>query len=190
MATGPAFRLLALGKALTRGIASVAGARAGRVADLDHWKRSVRLRFPEVTQLSTEELGAWLADARRLPPVLLDVRTPAEFALSHLPGAIQVDPGADPSVVARRIPSQRPVVVYCSVGWRSSALAARWRRSVGTEILNLEGSIFAWANENRPLESAMTGPPRVHPYQAIFGRLLRPEKRGRLRAIESGGNHE
>ncbi len=176
---GSALRWLAVGKALARGIASVLGSRGGRVADLDHWKKSVRLRFPEVPQLSTDELGGWLADARRLPPVLLDVRTPPEFALSHLPGAIRVDPGADPSAVACQIPDQRPVVVYCSVGWRSSELAARWRQALGTEVMNLEGSIFAWANEDRPLESAVLGPPRVHPYQAIFGRLLRPEKRGR-----------
>lgn len=139
----------------------------------------VRERFPKVPQLSTAELAAWRSDAARPQPQLLDAREPAEFAVSHLPGAIRVAPEATAKVILAQIEPGRPVVVYCSVGYRSSRLAARLMEGGRPDVHNLEGSIFAWANEGRPLvtsdeKSAAT---RVHPFDAIFGKLLKPELR-------------
>ena len=46
-----------------------------------------------------------------------------------------------------------PIVVYCSVGYRS-ARVARWLGRQGfTNVRNLDGSLFAWANEGRPMEA-------------------------------------
>jgi len=69
------------------------------------------------------------------------------------------------------------MVVYCSVGWRSSALAQRLLKHGVTNVANLEGSAFAWANEGRPLEAAGKPATKVHPYNSTFGKLLRPERR-------------
>lgn len=147
------------------------------VTGLEHWKKTVRTKFPAVKQLSTAELAAWLADTNRVPPQLLDIRTAPEFAVSHLPGARQVDPRAPAREVLPRLERDRPVVVYCSVGWRSSELATRLQEAGCTNVFNLEGSAFAWASEDRPLVST-NGPTRmVHPYNETFGRLLRPEHR-------------
>ncbi|MFM7100362.1 MAG: rhodanese-like domain-containing protein [Verrucomicrobiota bacterium] len=142
---------------------------------LEHWKKTVRTRFPEVRQLSVAELAAWLADTNRVPPQLLDVRTAPEFAVSHLPGARQVDPRSPAPDLLRSLDRTRPVVVYCSVGWRSSDLATRLQQSGCTNVLNLEGSAFAWASEGRTLVSSNGATRRVHPYNETFGRLLRPE---------------
>ena len=113
-------------------------------------------------------LAAWMADGE--PLTLLDVRRPEEFAVSHLRGARQVDPGATPGA-----PSGR-VVVYCSVGYRSGALAARLREQ-GVHAHNLVGGIFQWANEGR--EVVRDGRPvrRVHPFDRTWGRLLNAELR-------------
>jgi rhodanese-related sulfurtransferase len=131
-----------------------------------------------VTQLPTSELAAWLADTNRPRPVLLDVRSPAEFRVGHLPGAIQVDPSAKTRELLK-LPGNHhgPYVVYCSVGWRSSILAGRLAAAGFTNVANLEGSVFAWANEDRPLEAGGHPVSRVHPYNRVFGRLLRPERR-------------
>ena len=163
--------------ALLRALTGLLRARAGETADLEQWKIAVRARFPEVPQLATAELGHWLAATNRVPPVLLDVRTPAEYRVSHLPGAQSVMPGATLATVRALIPEHRPVVVYCSVGWRSSELAQRLRQDGLTNVMNLEGSIFAWANENRPLEADGRAVTTVHPYNRTFGRLLAPGRR-------------
>ena len=66
----------------------------------------------------------------------------------------------------------RPIVVYCSVGYRSSILARKLQDMGFTKVYNLEGSIFKWANEDRPLVQNQTTGYKVHPYNAHWGRLL------------------
>ena len=69
------------------------------------------------------------------------------------------------------------MVVYCSVGYRSSRLVARLQQAGCTNVFNLEGSIFQWANEDRRLERDGQPVKEVHPYNRTFGQLLRPEHR-------------
>ncbi len=145
-------------------------------ADFAAMKRTVRARFPEVAQLSTAELAAWLADPRRAPPILLDVRTEPEFAVSHLHGARRVEPAAQADALLPLLPPGRPVVAYCSVGYRSSAVAERLQKA-GVQVFNLEGSIFQWANEGRPLEAGGRPADKVHPYNEKFGKMLDEKKR-------------
>jgi len=138
----------------------------------DSIRTLVRRKFPEVRQISTAELAAWLADTNRSAPVLIDARSPDEFAVSHLPGARRAD---DPATVRTLAPSPgEPVVIYCSVGYRSAALAERLRRAGYERVFNLDGSIFAWANEGRPVhrDGRPLAPARVHPYDRKWGRLL------------------
>jgi hypothetical protein len=47
-------------------------------------------RFPEVEQVTADDVAARLASAT--PPLLLDVRDEAEFNVSHLAGATRVAP--------------------------------------------------------------------------------------------------
>lgn len=150
-------------------------------AALEAMKQLVRSKFPTVRQLSTEELAKWLADTNQPAPVLLDVRKPEEFAVSHLPGAKRIDPSAKPAEVLSSIPTNRPVVVYCSVGYRSSELATRLLEAGFTNVSNLEGSIFQWANEDRPLEKDGKPATTVHGYNDTFGKLLKPERRATLK---------
>lgn len=161
------------------GLLSIWWSPVGQAAEdgLQRMKDLVHERFPDVRHLSTGELAAWLADTNRVPPVLLDVRTRTEYGVSHLPGARQVDPEISATRLLPLLPTQAPVVVYCSVGYRSADCATRLLRAGFTNVLNLEGSIFQWANEGRPLESEGRPVRRVHPYSESFGKLLLPELR-------------
>ncbi len=145
--------------------------------DFEAMKRKVRSRFPEVAQLSTGDLAAWLNDPKRTPPILLDVRTEKEFAISHLHGAVRVEPSAKADEVLPHLPPGRPVVTYCSVGYRSSEFSERLKKAGVVSVYNLEGSIFQWANEGRPLEADGHPANRVHPYNNKFGKMLDENKR-------------
>lgn len=142
-------------------------------------KDLVRKRFPEVSQLQSSELAAWLGDVNRPQPVLLDVREAEEYEVSHLPGAKNVKPNAKTAEIKSIVATGRPVVVYCSVGYRSSALAQRLAKGGLTNVFNLEGSIFQWANEGRPLVKNDADKPakKVHPYNKRYGVLLKPALR-------------
>ena len=150
-------------------------------AALEAMKQLVRSKFPKVRQLSTEELARWLADTNSPSPVLLDVRKPEEFAVSHLPGAKRVEPSIKAADLIPTFPTNRTAVVYCSVGYRSSELAMRLLDAGFTNVCNLEGSLFQWANEDRPMEKDGKPASTVHGYNETFGRLLKPERRADLK---------
>ncbi len=124
-------------------------------------------KFPDVATITTGELAAF-----RPQPVLLDVRTAKEFAVSRLPGATHG--GTDP-VNRIETAGNNPgdlIVVYCSVGYRSAVVAGELEAAGFSNIRNLEGSIFAWANEGRALENDSGPTDKVHPFNFWWGRYL------------------
>jgi rhodanese-related sulfurtransferase len=141
-----------------------------RAETLDSIKQTIRKRFPLVPQLSTAELAAWLADTNRPPPLLVDVREPKEFAVSHLRGARNLTTVA--SVESAAPSPLQPVVLYCSVGYRSSALAQKLQRAGFTNVVNLEGSLFQWANEGRTLHNGTNVVRDIHGYSRKWGEML------------------
>jgi sterol desaturase/sphingolipid hydroxylase (fatty acid hydroxylase superfamily)/rhodanese-related sulfurtransferase len=161
-------------------LASVATPTAG--SDLDDVRAKVRAKYPTVRQLPTIELASWLSDTNRPSPILLDVRTEAEYEVSHLPGARRVDSRASASQIVATLDRGLPVVTYCSVGYRSSQMAERLEKAGLTNVFNLDGSIFQWANEGKPLEQG--GKP-VHPYNKAFGKLLREEIRAQVPPVKA-----
>lgn len=132
--------------------------------------------FPAVESIRTDSLAAWLADSTRVPPLLLDAREREEYAVSHLRGALHVDPDASAEALTAALSEDldpaRPVVVYCSVGYRSARVTDRLRAAGVRDVRNLEGSIFRWANEGRPVVRDGVPVRTVHPYDAVWGRLL------------------
>ncbi len=142
-------------------------------SDWETTKSWVRSEFPGVEQVSPEELRLRL-DSGPESPIVLDVRTAEEYEVSHLPGAIRVDPDAGVPDFLRTLDRKTQVVAYCSVGYRSSRLVERLKEEGFTDAKNLEGSIFEWANKGYPLEREGVSVQEVHPYDAEWGRLLEP----------------
>ena len=142
-------------------------------SDWEKTKSWVRSEFPEVEHVSPEDLRLRL-DSGHKSPIVLDVRTAEEYEVSHLPGAIRVDPEGDLPEVLRELDHEAPIVAYCSVGYRSSRLVERLKEEGFADAKNLEGSIFEWANKGYPLERDGARVREVHPYDAEWGRLLDP----------------
>ena len=142
-------------------------------SDWEKTKSWVRSEFPGVEHVSAEDLRQRLGSGRK-SPIVLDVRTAEEYEVSHLEGAIRVDPDGDLPDFLRTLDHEAPVVAYCSVGYRSSRLVELLKREGFTDAKNLEGSIFEWANKGYPLERDGAQVQEVHPYDAEWGRLLEP----------------
>lgn len=132
----------------------------------------IALRFSDVQHIETRELADQLE--RENAPLLLDIRAPQEYAVSHLPTAINVPPDEVLDFAERELTGldrRRAIVVYCSVGVRSAQAADELKLLGFSQVRNLQGSIFKWANEGRPL----VGGDRVHPFDTHWGRLLRAD---------------
>lgn len=154
---------------------------------------TVRTKFASVQHVSTDTVFSWLSRPRS-DLVLFDTRAAAEFSVSHLPHAVHVDPDSDDTALTaalrRHLPEPGPetttIACYCSLGYRSSTVATRLNRLRHQlpdtdplppyEAVNIEGSIFKWANEGKPLVDSSGAPTKlVHPFSKIFGRLLNSE---------------
>lgn len=104
-------------------------------------KRLTTRKFPTVSWLTTEEFARWLEDPVKPQPIVLDARSEAEYAVSHLKEAERIDPyQPDLGAFASK---DTPIVVYCSVGYRSARIAERLGKAGFSRIYNLEGSIFS-----------------------------------------------
>ena len=137
----------------------------------------VRERFPDVTHISTTDLDRRLMLPLPDRPLLLDARSPQEYAISQIKDALPAFTEAMALKALAGGDKARPVVVYCSVGYRSAELARKLAARGYSNVANLEGSLFAWANEGRPIYAGTRPAERVHPYNAQWGVLLKPELR-------------
>jgi rhodanese-related sulfurtransferase len=142
-------------------------------------KPVIAARFPSVRWIDTKTLAQLLTRPPEARPVLLDVRTKDEFATSQLQGARRADPQGG-NLEALGIPEDATVVLYCSLGYRSAALAQKLSEAGIDEVYNLQGGIFAWANEGRPVYAEEGRAQQVHPYDHFWGRFLREELRAPL----------
>ncbi|KAK2141822.1 hypothetical protein LSH36_1035g01084 [Paralvinella palmiformis] len=125
--------------------------------------------------------------------VILDARPPEEYDVSHVKDALRVDPNAELSDVKKTIAllqehhGKQTVVSYCSLGYRSAKYAEALSKQLKKEhpdlendirVYNLEGGIFKWANEDKPMIDHKDRPTvYAHPYNAVFGKLLHQDLR-------------
>ncbi|MBE6246326.1 MAG: rhodanese-like domain-containing protein [Bacteroidales bacterium] len=82
--------------------------------------------------------------------VLLDVRTPQEFAQGHIVGAINIDvkDSLFISNVQRQVAPGSRVAVYCRSGRRSMS-AAQQMVEKGYDVVNLKGGFLAWEESEK-----------------------------------------
>ena len=77
--------------------------------------------------------------------VLLDVRTPAEFAAGHLRGATNLDIGSPGfAAAAAELDKSLTYAVYCRSGSRSRVALAAMAELGFTNSFDLSGGILAW----------------------------------------------
>jgi len=102
---------------------------------------------------STDRLSPTVA-AERLasqePPQLVDVRTPREYEAKHIDGSL----GIPLNHLAERLselPANRPLIVYCAGGYRSSIAASLVRQHGFEQVSELAGGVAAWESAGLPL---------------------------------------
>ncbi len=133
-------------------------------------------RLLPVPEITSAELARRIHAGERI--LLLDVREPAEYAQSRIPGALRVPPEASAAAVLAEHGARMAgttVVLYCAVGWRSGLILQGIRQAAAeapaAALFNLRGGIFRWHAERRPLELSPDSE-GVHQFDAAWGRLL------------------
>lgn len=104
-----------------------------------------------VIDIAADELKKYIKDHRESEYLLIDVREPKEYAVSHIPGALLI-PLKEVEIKALSLDTDKEVIFYCRSG-RRSKIAAEFVDSIGLpfkRILNLSGGILAWQDKALP----------------------------------------
>lgn len=104
--------------------------------------------------------------------VLLDTRGKKEYMVSHLEKAMWVGYDDFDLSLVDSLEYDRKIVVYCSVGYRSSKIARILIDAGFSNVSNLYGGIFKWANENRLMVSENDSTNKIHTYNEHWGRFI------------------
>ena len=103
------------------------------------------------SSIEPSELAARLSSGAA--PVILDVRSPAEFASGHIPSAMNVPLGElSDRLAALELSPTEEIVVHCQSGGRAAAAEAILRESGYTNVRDLSGHMVAWRAGGNPLE--------------------------------------
>lgn len=84
--------------------------------------------------------------------VVLDVRTPAEYAEGHVPGAINIPNAELAARVAELADAKsRDIVVYCRSGVRAAQALEVLDKAGFKRLFHLQGDYNRWTEEQRPV---------------------------------------
>ncbi|BAQ09649.1 SirA-like domain-containing protein [Bacillus sp. OxB-1] len=104
-------------------------------------------RHPHI--VSNEELQAILED--HAGDIVLDVRESAEYAFSHIPGALSIPLGELEDQMAA-LPKGAPIYIVCRTGNRSDLAAQQLTEAGFTDVKNVVPGMSAW---NGPSEKSI-----------------------------------
>ena len=139
------------------------------------------LNFPNLKLIKIDQLTRWLNEKASSNPLILDARSQEEYAVSHIKSAQWIEP-TNPDISAlSEVALDNPIVVYCSVGYRSAKVAQQLHHAGYKNVFNLSGGIFQWANQEKPIFTDKHQVETVHPYNSIWGKLLQSKYHADIR---------
>jgi hydroxyacylglutathione hydrolase len=126
------------------GLDRIAGYAGAEI--LEEWVSSGRT-LGRVSQISVDRLAQKL---RAGTIVLLDVRSSAEWAAGHIPGAQHIPLGYLPDQLMS-LSTSRPVIVHCQAGARSAIAASLLRAHGFPQVITLAGGFNEWQAARQPV---------------------------------------
>jgi rhodanese-related sulfurtransferase len=106
--------------------------------------------------VATERLTPELAAERMAAapaPLVVDVRSPTERAVKRIDGSLSV-PCQELRERLDDLPHDRPILVYCAGGYRSSLAASLMQRAGIRDVSEIAGGIAAWEAAKMPVMTA------------------------------------
>jgi hydroxyacylglutathione hydrolase len=93
--------------------------------------------------------------ASNQPPLAVDVRAPSEREQKHIEGSLSI-PLNHLVQNLKALPKDRPLLVYCAGGYRSSIAASLLKASGFDSVSEIAGGLAAWESANLPVQRTQT----------------------------------
>ncbi len=104
----------------------------------------------ERVDVGPDEFESMMAEA---PGMLVDCRTPGEYASGHLEGSTLIDyNGQDFRSEVDKLDKDQTVYIYCRSGGRSGRAASMMSEMGFTKVVNLNGGILAWESDGKEIK--------------------------------------
>ena len=103
----------------------------------------------------------------------LDAREKHEFSVSHIEGAQHIGYDYFSIENVRNLKKETPIIVYCSIGYRSEKIGTKLRKAGYQKVYNLYGSIFEWVNQGYPVVSSTGTVKKVHTYNKKWSQWVK-----------------
>jgi rhodanese-related sulfurtransferase len=104
----------------------------------------------EIRHVNAVEARALVVD-QKIP--VLDLRTPQEFGVAHIPGARLLDfTAADFATKLGELDRHQTYLIHCASGRRSKMSLDRFQQLGFKEVIHLDGGFNAWMAANLPVE--------------------------------------
>lgn len=138
----------------------------------------------EVKEIMPWDLAEQLSQPE--PPLLLDIREPAEFDAAHIPGSLCVPRGIlesaadwdyDDTVPALAGGRARAIVVICRSGNRSVLAAHTLQRMGFANVVSLKTGVRGWNDFEQPLVDGAGRAVDIDTADALLASVVRPEQR-------------
>lgn len=85
--------------------------------------------------------------------IILDVRTPKEFHVGRIRGAVNIDvQAADFNKKVAQLDKSKTCLIYCRTGIRGGTAAKKMHEAGFKDLYNLDGGIAAWWQAGKPVE--------------------------------------
>jgi len=109
--------------------------------------------------------------------LILDARKKEEYEISHIEGAKHFGFRQLEMNVLEDVPKDQPIVLYCSIGYRSEKVGEKLQKMGFTNVHNLYGSIFEWINQGETVLDKDEKPTtKVHTYNKKWSKWVEDGK--------------
>jgi rhodanese-related sulfurtransferase len=92
------------------------------------------------------------------PPLVVDVREPDEHVAARLEQGAVLMPMSSFTTRMDELPRDRPLMILCATGNRSSAVTAHLLRNGWTDVSNVAGGITDWQRAGFPVRRGPLAP--------------------------------
>ncbi len=108
---------------------------------------------------------------------VFDTRKKEEYEMSHIPGAKYLGYRDFDIAKLNDLPKETPIVLYCSIGYRSEKIGEELIDAGYTNVFNLYGSLFEWVNqENEIVDKDGLPTKEVHTYNRSWSKWVDENK--------------
>lgn len=106
---------------------------------------------------------------------ILDVREAEEYNVSRIHGSVHTGYDEFNFDAVEHLDKDEPIVVYCSVGYRSEKIGERLQDAGYKNVRNLYGGIFSWVNQNQDIVNERGPTNELHPYGLFWSTFITNE---------------